>query len=445
MLALAVAVAIASCAPLPPPRGAPVPPSRPREHPAPGAARPAAPAPLRIDREPRIDVGLAWDLDSLTLAPAAARMTWWVEGGRERGRSAVVQLRLSRPGPGFNLWSAGRLVAGPLATTDTLWLGDDAASGPDGAPSIRWHAKTWRGRAKVFVGPRGRLTLAVRIPLESYLAGVVPGEIGGLTEPQIQAGRAQAIAARSYTLYYRGRRGSEGFDLYASVEDQVYGPIESERPLATQCVESTRGQFALFQDQPIRANYCSTCGGITAEVWEGWPAASLPYLRSQRDGGDHGDFCAGSPQYRWREEWSAADFLKTIARYASAESVELPAPGMGDLVDVAVTSRSRSGRVWRMLVTTTTGEIEIPAYAIRRVLRRPGDGLQVLRSNLFKVAVRRDAGTRRASAVVASGAGSGHGVGLCQTGSLGMARDGFSGEKILEHYYPGVTLKRLYR
>ena len=56
----------------------------------------------------------------------------------------------------------------------------------------------------------------------------------------------------------------------------------------------------------------------------------------------------------------------------------------------------------------------------------------------------RDPGTRQALAVVASGAGSGHGVGLCQTGALAMARLGMSGEGILGHYYPGVALKRVY-
>ena len=64
---------------------------------------------------------------------------------------------------------------------------------------------------------------------------------------------------------------AEGFDLYSTVEDQVYGPVENERPLATRCVESTAGEVALAGGGPIRANYYSTCGGITADVWEGWP------------------------------------------------------------------------------------------------------------------------------------------------------------------------------
>ena len=137
---------------------------------------------------------------------------------------------------------------------------------------------------------RARIILAAVMGL----LGVVPGEIGGLSQALLEAGRAQAIAARAYTLYYRGRRAAEGFDLYGTVEDQVYGPVESERPLATQCVESTRGEVALHDGQPIRANYCADCGGITAEVWEAWPAAPAAYLGSRRDRDDGSDFCTAS-------------------------------------------------------------------------------------------------------------------------------------------------------
>jgi stage II sporulation protein D len=207
----------------------------------------------------------------------------------------------------------------------------------------------------VFLNPRGKLTLADRLPLETYLLGVVPGEIGALSDVLFEAGRAQAVAARSYTLFYRGRRADEGFDLYATVEDQLYSPVEAERPLATRCVESTSGVVALSDGWPIRANYCSTCGGITAEVWEGWPTAPLAYLTSRRDHEREKsvDYCAASPQYRWREEWTVREFTSNLAIYGPQFGVALPAGGVGEIVDVAVQSRSRSGRVWRLDVRTT--------------------------------------------------------------------------------------------
>jgi stage II sporulation protein D len=391
-------------------------------------------------------VGLALDLDALTLEPLAAA-NLERQGGDDVASAHIAATPITARAESGRLrvgWKAGRSVW-TLAERETLIVRGTRAVSPQDPFRVRWNGKTWRGEFKVFLNPRGRLTLAVRLPLETYLLGVVPGEIGALTEDLLEAGRAQAIAARSYTLFYRGRRGAEGFDLFGSVEDQLYGPVESERPLATRCVETTQGRLALYRGQPIRANYCSTCGGITAEVWEAWPAASLPYLVSHLDHGS-GDFCAASPQYRWREEWTAADFAATVARFAPAQSVALPAGGAGDLLDVRVDARSRSGRVWRLTVVTTTGEITIPAYSIRQILRRPSSagGTAILRSNLFKLDVRRDRASGRALAVVVSGAGSGHGVGLCQTGALGMARAGLSAEQILTHYYRGAALKRLY-
>jgi stage II sporulation protein D len=135
-------------------------------------------------------------------------------------------------------------------------------------------------------------------------------------------------------------------------------------------------------------------------------------------------------------------FLDDVKRFGPAFGVHLPARGVGTLKDVRVASRSVSGRVWRLNVVTTTGTIVIPAHTLRQVIRRPGNPNGILRSTLFKVDVRRDA--RRVLTVVVSGAGSGHGVGLCQTGALGMARAGQDGEKIIRHYYTGTDLKRLW-
>jgi stage II sporulation protein D len=429
---------LASCAP---PRATPPP------VPTPGAPQAVAPqpAPAPPERgEPTIAVGLAWDLDSLSLDPvAAARVEL---AGAERGLDVAGRLSVTLRGAQAEARAQGGGDAWrlPLRRGDTLWIAgiEGPADGP--ARSIRWDGKSWRGSLKVFINPRGTLTLAARLPLETYLLGVVPGEIGALSEELLEAGRAQAIAARSYTLFYRGRRADEGFDLYGTVEDQLYGPIEAERPLATRVVRSTAGEVARSEGRPIRANYYSTCGGITADVWEAWPTPPMAYLVSHRDRDRGADHCAGSPTYRWREEWTPAELLGNLATYGPPLGVALPAGGLGDLLDIRVLQRSRSGRAWRLEVTGTRGSVVLPAYVIRQVMRRGGNGGAILRSNLFKIEVRRDPATRRALAVVASGAGFGHGVGLCQTGALGMARQGVAGEAILLHYYPGVTVDRVY-
>lgn len=427
-----------SCAQLPPPRPAPPPPvAPPRDQPAAVPAQPAreTATPLRLEREATICVGLAWDVDSLLIDGEALGLG--APGVTDfPGISSPIKVGAAAAGMRFGRGSDPVSLL-PIARSDTLWV--TARRG-----QLRWNGGSWRGTFKIFLNPRGKLTLANHLPLETYLLGVVPGEIGALSEDLIEAGRAQAIAARSYTLFYRGRRASEGFDLYGTVEDQVYGPIESERPLATRCVEQTRGQVALNGGQPIRANYCSTCGGVSAEVWEAWPAAALPYLESRRDGGHGADHCAASQLYRWRERWSEEEFLDNLERFGPALKLRLPPGGLGDLVDVRAEVRSRSGRVWRLLVRTTTGDVTIPAYAIRAALRRGGKPDAILRSTLFKIDVRRHPVTGRAMEVVASGAGSGHGVGLCQTGALGMASAGAKAGEILAQYYPHIVIERIY-
>ncbi|HTO91598.1 MAG TPA: SpoIID/LytB domain-containing protein [Candidatus Sulfotelmatobacter sp.] len=434
---------VASCAPPPAP---PTPPGAgvPTPAPVPPAAPPPAPLPpLALHEEPLVTVGLAWDRDTLQLAAldnASFRHAPWPDA-RDLPSHGSLRLRAESSGVRVETLRAKAwetmFVSSPR---DTCWL---AALQPTG-PVARWNGKQWRGALGVFLNPRGRLTLVARLPLETYLQGVVPSEIGALGDDRIEAGRAQAIAARSYTLFYRGRRAAEGFDLFGTVEDQFYGAVESEKPLATRCVAETRGQVAVWEGQPIRANYCSTCGGISAEVWEAWPTPALGYLTSHRDRAHGTDFCSGSAHYRWRETWTADEFMANLARFGPANGVPPPPSGWGDLVDASVASRSRSGRVWDLRVTTTTGVVEIPAYVIRLVLRRGGQPGAILRSNLFKLAVKRDPATRAATAVVASGAGSGHGVGLCQTGALAMAQAGAKAREILEHYYPGARLETLY-
>lgn len=457
VLLTALAGAAGSCAPLPATQSpAPPPSATGREAtptPLPTPPADALPAPTTtsplawLDRgEPEFEIGLAWDLDSATITFPGTQPLEVQSGDRPGIHPTAGPLGLRISGNQLLVTPRDRRRAVPLLVLhagDTLWVGSADLSRGESAV-LQWKGSHWRGRFKVYMNPRGRLTLATRLPLERYLLGVVPGEIGALSDSLLEAGRAQAVAARSYTLFYKGRRGSEGFDLYATVDDQLYSPFEAERPLATRCVESTRGLVGLASGAPIRANYCSTCGGVTAEAWEAWPTPSYDYLTSHADGGATLDYCASSPQYRWREEWTARDFAANLTRFAPQFGVRLPPGGVGELVDVRVSQRSRSGRVWWLTVETSTGVISIHAHSLRQMLRRGGNSASILRSNLFKIAVRRDPDTRKAISVVATGGGSGHGVGLCQTGALAMAKLGSRGEAILQHYYPGATLRRLY-
>jgi stage II sporulation protein D len=286
------------------------------------------------------------------------------------------------------------------------------------------------------------LTLVNEVDLESYLRGVLPQEIGTPPETDYEAVKAQAVAARSYTLSYLGRRSTLGFDLYASVEDQVYGGTGRENEQSDRALAATRGQVLMSGGMPIRALYSSTCGERTANVEDVWPWPWTPYLRSVHDGDGPTakPYCSISPNYRWREEWDVSTFMAMLRQYGPAEG-GAGATFKGTFLDVRVRSRSRCGRVQDLVVTTTTGDWVLTGDRTRWGLRRMPGGA-ILRSSLFKIGVERDA-TGKPVKVIASGAGNGHGIGLCQWGAMGMARSGKSSDAILRHYYENTTIARL--
>src|SRR5262249_60445769 len=93
-----------------------------------------------------------------------------------------------------------------LHAGDTLWLGPPDWTKGESA-RVLWNGSHWRGRFKLFLNQRGRLTVATRVPLERYLVGGVPGEIGALTDSLLEAGPAQAVAARGVPAFYQAPRG----------------------------------------------------------------------------------------------------------------------------------------------------------------------------------------------------------------------------------------------
>jgi len=320
--------------------------------------------------------------------------------------------------------------------SDTLLL-QPIANGYSG-----WGGKWYRGSFKIFASRPNGLTLVNQVDIESYLRSVLPHEIGTPPESDFEAVKAQAVAARSYTLSYLGRRAALGFDLYASVEDQVYGGIGLENAQSERALDATRGEVLLSDGAPIRALYSSACGGRTANVEDVWPWSRTPYLRSVLDADDEDSppYCSISANFRWREEWDATTFMAMLRQYGPAEGGAI-ATLAGDLVDVSVKSRGRSGRVQELVVSTTEGDWTLRGDRTRWGLRRPGQAA-ILRSSFFKIGVVRDDDGKPLK-VVATGAGNGHGIGLCQWGAMGMARGGKGYRAILAHYYKSTSMARV--
>ncbi len=140
---------------------------------------------------------------------------------------------------------------------------------------VRLNGKAYRGKIEVFVNSRGSLTVVNVVPLEDYLLGVVPSELG---LPQLEAEKAQAVAARTYAIANIGGYANQGFDMVPTVYSQVYLGVSIETRMGTQAVQSTRGIVATYKGKPINAYYTSTCGGRT-ESSENIFGKAEPYLQ----------------------------------------------------------------------------------------------------------------------------------------------------------------------
>lgn len=302
------------------------------------------------------------------------------------------------------------------------------------------NGRRYRGRINI-TSARGGLTVVNRLGLESYVAGVVGPEIGARRADEEAAVLAQAVVSRSFAMKNRGRWESLGFDAYADTRDQVYLGVAVETPQVWSAVRKTAGQVVSYGGAVIDAYFHSTCGFSTVGVEEAFATAqSRPYLRPVSDdrGGGH-FYCDISPRFRWREEWDGTT-LRAILSRTLPSVTPLSGDGMQRITDVTVSRTTRSGRVGELRIVFERGDIRIPGSDVRSVFRPEADRL--LSSTAFQLTVSKANGA--VTRVVAAGAGSGHGVGMCQWGAIGRARAGQDYAKILTTYFPGTKIEKLY-
>ena len=165
---------------------------------------------------------------------------------------------------------SGKTPAAKFSSLKPVVIGSATSRG-----IIRLNGKRYRGKMEVFVNSKGRLTVVNVVPMEDYLLGVVPAE---LSLPQIEAQKAQAVAARTYAVANKNGYGDEGFDMLPTVWSQVYKGVRIESRMGSQAVRETRGIIATYKGKAINALYTSTCGGRTEDsgnIFE----FDEPYLR----------------------------------------------------------------------------------------------------------------------------------------------------------------------
>ncbi len=303
---------------------------------------------------------------------------------------------------------------------------------------VVWNGKRYRGELVMTATDSGVL-IVNRLAMDDYLRGVVPLEIGNRTAAERAAVEAQAVAARTYA--YKHLNDTRRFDMYATVQDQVYGGVDAEKPQADSAITATRDVVVLYNGQPISTPYHSTCGGSTAAVTEVWyNQRDEPYLRPVSDripGSDH-FYCDASPRFSWTQSFDGPALRAVMEKYLAAYT-NAPKRAIGRITDIREQGRTPSGRMAALVVQTDSGSYTLRGNDIRFVLRDPKG--TILNSTYFTFA--RETSGGEVSSLTVNGRGYGHGIGMCQWGAIGRARAGQNYRTILETYYPGTTIGRI--
>ncbi len=260
------------------------------------------------------------------------------------------------------------------------------------------------------------------LPVEEYLVGVLVGEAS--VEDEFEALKAQAVVSRTFALKNRGRHAQDGYDFCSTTHCQrfVMSKAKNTRVAARRAVEETVGEILRDDSRQIADVYFhAACGGITANIETLWGAPAPTYLRGVRD-----DFCATMPHRRWMQTIPANQLAKALQ---SDERSDVGAK----LESIVVSKRDATGRAEMITIEGSRRRV-IRGWEFKLIVGR-SLGWQMIKSSRFEV-------SRAGGDFVFRGGGFGHGLGLCQEGAHVAARRGMDYRQILNHYFPGASLRR---
>ena len=255
-----------------------------------------------------------------------------------------------------------------------------------------------------------------RVPFEKYIRGVLAAEMP--TSFHIEALKAQAVAARSYVLKKMEQNKVETFDVVDTVSNQVYlsddelkekwkDSYVSKINKVTKAVIETTGEYLEYNGEVAEAFFFSTSSGKTENVEDVF-SEKLPYLRSVDSTWD----ADVSPVFQVENRFTLEKFYQLLGlKYQNN-------------IDVKIIKTTSTGRVKELTINGTI----FSGSTVYQKLK--------LRSTFFEI---KKIGTE----VIVTTKGYGHGVGMSQYGAEGMAKEGYTYDKILKHYYQGINIKKM--
>lgn len=359
----------------------------------------ATPQPGRGDSSPVVRLLLSDDLPRAVVNGSSLKVEKLVNGNF---KPVINRIRMV----GFSPASRGVRLDGSDAVAAVFRIKPEIGM-------FRYAGRLHRGYLTIRAN-RGKLMVVCHMPLESYLIGVVNGEID--SSWPLDAVQAQVVAARSYALY-QINTASPYFDLKIDVVDQVYAGFESEDERAEKAVAITRGQVLYGEYGVVQAFFHSSCGGNTSSAREVWGFGQAPLK------GIYCGECEEAPYARWKLSPDPGELVRAVRTLY---------PKVNTVRSIGIHKRSSDGRVQTLFIGTGKGRVLIDAGEFRKAM-----GYKRLPSTKFSLG-------KSDGRVVFIGEGYGHGVGLCQWGARGCALNGMDYRQILRKYYPGTQIRRAY-
>ena len=263
------------------------------------------------------------------------------------------------------------------------------------------------------------------VALDTYLCNVVSAEMPA--DYELEALKAQAVVARTYTIYKIQNKKHENADIcddstccqaWVSKETRLARWEESQRETnwakIEQCVKDTQGKIITYEGKPINAFFHANSGGTTELPVNVWGGTGLPYLQVVETTGEE-----GYTQYSSEVTLSQEELLNKLK--TKYEDIQI---NFNDNEDVRILEYTDSNRV----KTVKFGNHEISGVEARSLLG--------LKSTNFEI-------IKEGETIKFSVKGYGHGVGMSQTGADTMAKEGSNYEDIIKHFYIGVEIKEV--
>jgi len=306
-------------------------------------------------------------------------------------------------------------------------------------------ARAFTGTLELAIGPDGLIELYETLPFDDYLCGVLPTEMPNSWPKEALC--AQAVAARTEVLAsLGGKHHLEGYDFCATEHCRAYGGHSARAASTDDAVRTTRGAILIADGRPVPTVFSANCGGWTENndtVWSAPPNAALrgvsdmPKGKGPKtlDAGNLRDwlktrpaaYCSASKDtFRWTRRFSTKEITDLVNKKYAVGTVRALEPG----------ERGPSGRLKSLKVI---GSKKTQVIQKELNIRLAFGGLP---SAMFMVEASGSA--KSPDAFNFYGGGTGHGVGLCQSGACGMAAAGNGYADIVRHYFPHAELVRIH-